>query len=420
MSAAYATGVLGGGAPVTSPTAPPGSTTATAPTTASFALPGEVTIDPGLPQALPLPDDIWDKTGPGWVLATYSPSVVWWNNDTQTLETALTHQVVYLVSPQGDRYQVLELDPHRMIDIESWTASENQAIIRETRLAATEAPAVIEILDLTTGAVEPYATPFPDGLVQVRAPDNVRVWDTVDMGAFIERDGDFTPIEAGWTLPFLGAFALSPDDEWVPMVKFKVAGGSESWIGVLSLDSGSVNTFPALDDYGACFPTGWAEASLLSVSCVTDSSGAQRRLGIDVTTGSVTVNSYTEPPPDAYRVERQLWVSPGMWAGKYSIDEPEADMTNVIGVDAKGVLTEVVLGDAVGNPFETTHLVSAVNGILYLQGFAGANDSFIAENVVTYDPGTGQQVILLPSPPAGPGSGTDPGSWGVTSWVVSP
>lgn len=88
-----------------------------------LALPGEVTSDPSLPGASPLPDGIWDETGPGWVLATYRAEA------SGAGEHAVGPQVVYLVAPSGERYQVLELPQEPAVRLEEWVAGANTATV---------------------------------------------------------------------------------------------------------------------------------------------------------------------------------------------------------------------------------------------------------------------------------------------------
>src|SRR5690349_21533340 len=76
------------------------------------ALPGFVTVHQELPPALPAAPGTLETTGPGWSLQTYRPEVapvVTVSGVTPGFEP--TVQVVYLVSPEGRRYQLLELDP---------------------------------------------------------------------------------------------------------------------------------------------------------------------------------------------------------------------------------------------------------------------------------------------------------------------
>src|SRR5690606_12285848 len=84
------------------------------------ALPGFVTDPPELPPALPAPDGIVDATAAGWPLQAYRPEgapVVLVSGIPPGFEP--TVQVVYLVSPEGRRYQLLELDPSVPIVIQS-------------------------------------------------------------------------------------------------------------------------------------------------------------------------------------------------------------------------------------------------------------------------------------------------------------
>ncbi len=424
--AALLTGCWNGSGPSSSvnATANPTATGASSPgaTTAPLGLaaPGQVTVDPSLPDALPLPAGIWSRTAPGWVLATYAPHVAWWSNDTQSLDVTVTKHVVYLVSPEGQRYQVLELDPYRVIQIESWRAGETTAIIREGSVTDGTAPLTIALLDLTSGDIAPYATPFSDGLVEMNFPGSARVWDTSEPGAYVERDGAFVPLTEGWHAIYNWPATRALDANWIVVAQTSPGESGESRTGLFSLATNGVKRLPELDALGSCYPLGPVAQGHFAVSCYSGTDATVRHFDVDAASGAVTADPAVEPPDDAVRVDHEIWISPGVWVGKFGVFEPEADMSNDVGVDDHGKLRRVVAFDARGDSCQTTYIASVVNGVLYLQGQLDGNDSFVASTVVAYDLATDTQVILLPAPLTGPGSGIDPGSWGVTSWVVAP
>lgn len=74
-----------------------------------LALPGFVTADPNLPSASALTESVWSEVANGWILASYSPEAMVGGEPPSVLPR--TRNIVYLVSPGGSRYQVLELPP---------------------------------------------------------------------------------------------------------------------------------------------------------------------------------------------------------------------------------------------------------------------------------------------------------------------
>ena len=117
------------------------------------AMPGFVTAAAGLPSALPLPDGLLEQTVPGWVVATYEPMKAYANTP-YPFEKKVgreEHQIVYLVSPVGTRYQVLELPATTPLEVVAWTAGASTALVRD--FAATAGSAQIQRLDLHTGVL---------------------------------------------------------------------------------------------------------------------------------------------------------------------------------------------------------------------------------------------------------------------------
>ena len=221
LAVLVASGVLFGGehrppSPDASPTGP-------------YARPGEVTIDPSLPDALPLPKGIWDKVTPGWVLVDYMPVVV--GSTDHPPRPILDHakHVVYLISPDGTRYQVAEFDPYFFFTITSWTAGETVAYVNFCDNPVDCTWKDNGLLDLTTGEVlseyDPWGGSSEAQFIST-LPDGTRLWAKRGIGgAYLETGGPgyrkWTEIEDRWVAgnPVVASpdgtyLALATSGEW--------------------------------------------------------------------------------------------------------------------------------------------------------------------------------------------------------------
>lgn len=122
----------------------------------SLAGPGQVTSDPLLPRAIPLTPEVLEGAGRGWVLATYSPTYF---DPLADYSPTATVEVVYLISPQGERFQVLELESETPYEILLWTPGETHAVVRDQ--SGTQSPWLT--LELLTGEMEPFTPSVPLG-----------------------------------------------------------------------------------------------------------------------------------------------------------------------------------------------------------------------------------------------------------------
>lgn len=419
------------------------ATLSASPTTtpsSGLAPPGEVTIDPSLPDALPLPDGIWAETGPGWVLATYRPSIEPWSNEgTSDTTVEPTVQVVYLVSPEGVRYQVLELDPDWTYVIDSWSARESLAYVRTcpgTQACIHDQESTL-LLDLTTGESTPSGAPPGANMVTITLPGDTRIWTSNeqfivsegDGGTFLEKDGQFTEFGDGWSI----ASGPSPNGAWMILEHWETSGDT-FWIeggAVASLVTGDMVTIPESPDR-FCRLQEWREDGLPILNCPRDheEDGIHTSESVwfvfDPSTGAmneipIPVYSWEEPI-----VSHDEVVSPGVWAGTYGLGDPEMwDWEPSIGIDDHGTLTKVDILDAEGVSLRSAWVQRAVQGVVYIEAKHTDIDVSGFLNVIAYDPTTGTQIVLLPEPPGGLVVDLADGSfeselWGVTSWVVAP
>lgn len=157
-SGAWAAFQYGADAPVATTT--PSPTASATPTPSASASPspepvltmpdfsGDVTVDDRLPSALPITPEAWNAAGPGWVLATYQEQVYLYEAANDEGHFEYGPQVAYLISPEGDRYEVSRLADDTQYYIVAWDPQASVAF------AVSEDPDMTRrwvTLDLVTG-----------------------------------------------------------------------------------------------------------------------------------------------------------------------------------------------------------------------------------------------------------------------------
>ena len=103
-----------------SPSASPSITPSTSPspsdTDAAWpGFTGGLTVDPHVPNALPISRGVWASAGPGWAVISYREA--WTKDDVDDRGP----QVVYLVSPEGQRYELVNV-PGDTVAVLAWEA----------------------------------------------------------------------------------------------------------------------------------------------------------------------------------------------------------------------------------------------------------------------------------------------------------
>ena len=415
------------------PNFPPPSVPASplaSPSTTAFAVPGQVTVDPSLPSARPLPAGIWSETGPGWVLATYSPAIITYGADANGPTAERTRQVVYLVSPAGTRYQVLELDPNDQVRISSWSAGEDFAYVEKcgTDAVCQTQTGPTYALDLTSGATKPADGPQKADYVGLTLPNSTRLWFESSGDAWpytgmgtLDRGGDFVEFGTGWTNP-----RTSPNGAWVSFDHWIPAtnGGSSS-TAVMATSGNAVQVSGQPGQGLSCEPYEWTDANLVLEWCTGDPSG-DRWFTVNPKTLKVAEVPSPLPALGQVSVRHDLFLAPGVWAGLYGTEGALmwTDADGTVGIDDHGTLTKLSLLDAAGATLKTVWPGTAVNGVAYFVGHQADVDQGSPETVVAYDVATGRQTVLIPSPPAGLaaeyGVSDNGRAEGVTSWVVAP
>ena len=93
----------------------------------------------------------WEKVGPGWTLAMWSPAVPHRPGETPapgepTSETATT--TLYLIAPDGNRYAITTFPPENRLGLVDWSGDGSHALLAAQYVTPSKAISV----DLRTGA----------------------------------------------------------------------------------------------------------------------------------------------------------------------------------------------------------------------------------------------------------------------------
>ena len=227
------------------------------------ALPGFVTVSADLPAAQSAPAGVLSEAGPGWSLQTYRPQV-----EPVTTFSGVTPgfpatvQVVYLVSPTGQRYQLLALDPAKPLVINSWTAGESVAYVTQCDPLDCDPTAPTEMLDLTTGELSEVTslttTTSLDADMRIGATivGSHRWWQNDATASALESAGHLTVVQHDWR-----AVSASPDGAYLAVVRgdeyspYVTAG-----VAVVDVATG------ALTDIAALWPRA-AQVHAVQVAC---------------------------------------------------------------------------------------------------------------------------------------------------------
>jgi len=385
------------------------------------ALPGFVTVSHELPAAQPAPEGLLGQTGPGWSLQTYRPQV----DEVSTVTGVLpgfgaTVQVVYLVSPEGQRYQLLELDPSLPVMIASWTAGETVAYVRQCEPLACDPAAPTRSLDLLTGALAPLDAMSDTMHVGATLPGSIRWWQDGVGTAAIESGGTPRTFGHAWV-----AASASPDGDYLAVVRadsprpFTSAG-----LAIVDSATGALTDISTLwDEPLTCTPFRWRADDALDVSCYDATRNTWRLFAVGPGAHEMKENmsATATPPDDGPWVEPDFFVTDGVWAGPYTEDGDARRLPGArhIGLARNAGFEPITVPDAGAG---SARIVASVGGVLYVEAQQVNNPSLVT--AWTYAPDSATWTELGPLPSGGPTRGLlasqgSPAS-GMTSWAVAP
>lgn len=410
---------------------------------------GQVTSFEYLPAAEALPAGIWDETEPGWLLAVYHPV-----GQEYAGGAFDGPQVLYLVSPTGDLYQVLELDPSLDFELKQWTAGGTTAVVRVSTWTPDGAHYSFGLmdLDLLTGTLVTTSLPLwveykYEYVYLGRSIDGNQLWHEIDASLLWEvlPDGTVEEYVIGGDGASGCSATLSPDAERTVISRDRPGTWQptgESWTSYAwgsgyyyhSLTSFGENGYLATDNDDCAF-IAWSDSNTLLFRCkdafVHDTEYAANTASpIDEHARIVTVTPGQKPGlvgvADAQHVftaedplpnDRGAWVSDGLVA--FGGTEGAAGFYGGEYCDSGAYLydgeTFTSLEASTLNPRDNQFGVSSAGGLVYVESSGGCAGEATPATLSVYNPATGETTILVPAPP---GAEDFAYGWGLLTWVL--
>lgn len=385
------------------------------------ALPGFVTVSNELPGAQPLNSTAFADAGPGWVLTTFRPSVA----DVVTIDGAsgghvAKVQVVYLVDPEGRRYQVLELDPATALVIDSWTPRETVAYVRACQ-GFDCAAAPTQVLDLTTGEL----SPSPMGasmVVGATLPGSVRWWQD-GTSAALESNGTVTPFGRAWA-----ASSASPSGRYLAVTRTdNYSAQTSAGLALVDTATGDITDVAMLwpEPIEGCLVFRWRPDDTVDIACEDPARGATRVFAIGPGADEAKENKTASPavPDEGPWVSPDVVLAEGVWAGVYTPDAQARSNTlhPQVGVARNGGFERLAVPDDMA---WSARIVAVRDGSLYIEAEANRDRAPGLTTAWRYSLEEQRWYPLVPLPPGGPTRGLVAAegapAWGMTSWVVAP
>jgi TolB protein len=228
----------------------------------------------------------WPQVGPGWMLTVWTPVTPHRPGEQPpagdpTYETATN--VLYLVSPAGDRYSITEFPPAdgppSLVD---WSGDGSHALFQSTRGFDTTAISI----DLHTGArtsvpvedTPAYTRPHGKALLYAGFNgDQSRTLKRIDMAG---NEQFVYPIkDLGGAGRFGGEFLATPDGTQLVLATEnlgnKISPRTDQSLVVMSNDGSIVRTLPAPMPEAECTPVKWWTPGVILTRCGGDGVGEQ-------------------------------------------------------------------------------------------------------------------------------------------------
>jgi hypothetical protein len=384
------------------------------------ALPGFVTLNTQLPAAQPAPADVLSATGPGWSLQTYRPQVAprtGFGGGTPGVPASV--QVLYLVSPQGKRYQLLELDPAKPILVDSWSAGESVAYVTQCDPLECDPTAPTQVLDLLTGSLSEVAFVDKDMRIGATIAGSHRWWHGAS-GSALETAKQAVYSRHTWL-----AASASPDGTLLALwqgdsISVPVTGG----MAVVDVATGRSTDIAQLwTEPLDCAPFRWRADNALDVSCFDPLSQLWRVFTVGPHAQEMKENkaATATPPADGPWVQPNFFASTGVWAGPYTTTAAErlAPTSAEIGLARNGSFEPLTVPDAAAG---TVRIVASVAGSLYVEASQANNPSLTTAWGFDVASSTWTELGALPpnGPTRGPLAAQGSPAQGLTSWSVAP
>lgn len=352
----------------------------------------------------------WDKVGPGWMLAEWSPVTPHRTGEQPapgepTSETAST--TLFLVDPTGNRYAITTFAPGSDLRLADWSGDGGHALLTQAYVTPTSAISV----DLHTG--EQTTLPVA-GYPRYTRPNGtaILVSDTFNGNkpGFLKRvdlkgNPQFTypTDDLGGAGHFGGRYAESPDGTLLVLdtanLGNDVVPRSDNSLVVMSNDGTIIRTLPAPMAKALCGPVKWWTPGSLLVHCSSEHGSSSQLWEVPLDGGTPTaltaVNSGQENDPgfggdigdeNAWKLSSGTFLQSLGACGTVFLSKLTAD----------GHTTQVKIPGVSDNVFVT----GAANDRLLVRGQVGCSGT---TSLVSYDPAANTSTVLLGPPINGGG-----------------
>lgn len=414
---------LRGHEPVPPATPTPTLTTPAPPPSATPTPTPEPIVEAGFPTALPLPDGLLAQTGPGWVLTLHRPTPATTDG---TAGTAVG-QAVFLVSPAGEQYRVVDVPTALAVSLEHWTAGSTtaQVMFGEFSVDGTADGLRPGTLDLLTGTVTARDLVLPDDARYLgQAAGGVELW--TRRGAPDTEPGRLYAVPPDGSPRVVAEVPGTIVEPLVDPTGTRVASPTDDAAGarVVVVADGSAHDVDYSGAGDSCSTVAWLDAGHLLASCfdmtdgetLADWNPALYRVAVDGDPAPTLVSDLDRGDPFAEQYVPGTWVRDGVVAypGLEVGDQGGLDLVCATGVYLVGPDGPALL-QGPGDQDATLFEVRSAAGVVYVASGTGCVTGDYSPTVLTaHDLGTGTAVVVAPAPP-----GYGIGAQGLTSWVVA-
>jgi hypothetical protein len=406
--AACATLILAGCSSPSNSTATQSSSNGKPPASSSATVPA---VAQGVARAIG--DVPWAQVGPGWMVAVWTPVTPQMPGNQPppgepTPETAT--DVLYLVSPSGDRYAIAELPPgDDANNLLEWSPDGTRALFTSSYGSGATATSI----DLHTGArtsVPVDGTPaytLPDGkallvstsyngdepgtLKRIDTAGNEQfAYPTKDLGGAGQFSGDYVESPDG-TLLVLGTANLGNE----------VVARSDNSLVVMSNDGSIIRTLPTPMPKAMCAPVKWWGPGVILVHCDVTRGGAEQLWTVPLDgsqpVAMTAVNTHDDAP--GFEGNYGNWNAYETSSGIYLPTAGACGTSFVSRLTPDGRTEKVNIPDLKGS----VELAGVDGDKLVVVGQVGCGGG---TSLVVYDPKANTSTVLL-GPPVTKGGGIE-------------
>ena len=282
------------------------SPTTAAPTPSSTPEAPVVPISFGQPLSAPVTDSLFASASEGWSLALVTPA---YRVDGSTEEQSATTSL-YLLSPTGDRYKVLDLPenmPMMVNQLVHWEAGAPQVWIDTFTQDGVHGYAW---LDLRTGELTGAPGPTPGAAWIGLAANGSTIWDADGVYYVVAPDGTTTSQTAAATLSRRMTPTMDPTRTYL----FGDAG-------MLDLETGRVQpVIGAGADVGACNVDGWLDDTHPMLRCAVGDSSTLLRTVFAPASASIIFDEPVFADPSMASAEGVESLPDGRLVGTMTVD----------------------------------------------------------------------------------------------------